>query len=154
MEISWDLIINYPNYLNLLNLRNHYISQSINRGLAVETNESILESKVMMVVYLQSLGAAELRVLWFQRSPCVRSWVVLLSCSPLVNKENSSSNLVLSLFHVYWLNEYVWLCYIYAFHLTSNIHMHEILLEGFSLCRWTSTSLEALERSGVKEDQA
>ena len=61
----------------------------------------------MLLVYLQSLGAVELRVLWLQRSPCVRSWVVLLSYSPLVNKENSSSNLVLSLFHVYSLNEYV-----------------------------------------------
>ena len=27
--------------------------------------------------------------------------------------------------------------------------MHEILLEGFSLCRWRSASLEALERSGA-----
>ena len=33
MEISWALIINYPNHLNLLNLRNYSISQSINRGL-------------------------------------------------------------------------------------------------------------------------
>ena len=33
MEIIWALIINYPNYFNLLNLRNHSISQSINRGL-------------------------------------------------------------------------------------------------------------------------
>ena len=32
--------------------------------------------------------------------------------------------------------------------------MHEILLEGFSLCRWRSTSLEDLERSGAREDQA
>ena len=43
------------------------------------TKESILESKVMLLVYLESLGAAELRVLWLQRSPCVRSWVVFLS---------------------------------------------------------------------------
>ena len=57
----------------------------------------------MLVVYLQSLGAAKLRVLWLQRSPCLRSWVVLLSHSSIVNKENSSSNLVLSLFHVFWL---------------------------------------------------
>ena len=33
----------------------------------------------------------------------VRSWVVLLSHSLIVNKDNSSSNLVLSLFHVLWL---------------------------------------------------
>ena len=86
-------------------------------------NQSILESKVMLVVYLQSLGAAELRVLWLQRSPYVRSWVVLLSYSPLVNKENYSSNLVLSLFHVYWFNEYVCLCYLYDFPLTFNIYI-------------------------------
>ena len=67
------------------------------------SNQSILLSKVMLVVYIQSLGAAELRVLWLQRSPCLRSWVVLLSHSLIVNKENSSSNIVLSLFHVLWL---------------------------------------------------
>ena len=57
----------------------------------------------MLVVYLQNLGAVELRVLWLQRIPCLRSWVVLLSHSSIVNKDNSSSNLVVSLFHVYWL---------------------------------------------------
>ena len=111
-KISWGLIHNYPDHLNHPNLRNHSISQSINRGLWVGTNESILERKVMLVVYLQSLAATEIRVLWLQRIPYVRSWVVLLSCSPLVNKENSSSNLVLSLFHVYCLNEYVIMLYI------------------------------------------
>ena len=64
MDISWALIINHPNYLNL---RNHSISQSINRGLGVGANESLLERKFMLVVYLQSLGAAELKVLWLQR---------------------------------------------------------------------------------------
>ena len=67
------------------------------------TNQSILERKVMLVVYLQNLGAAKLRFFWLQRSPCLRSWVVLLSHSLIVNKENSSSNIVLSLFHVLWL---------------------------------------------------
>ena len=104
-EISWGLIHNYPNHLNHPNLWNHSISQSINRGLGVGTNQLILERKVMLVVYLDNLGVAELRVLWLQRSPCVRSWFVLLSYSSLVNKDNSSSNLVLSLFHVYWFNE-------------------------------------------------
>ena len=33
MDIIWALIINHPNYLNLLNLWNHSISQSINWGL-------------------------------------------------------------------------------------------------------------------------
>ena len=53
MEISWALIINYIHYINLLNLRNHSISQSINRGLGEGINQSSLESKVMLVVYLQ-----------------------------------------------------------------------------------------------------
>ena len=53
MDTSWALIINYPNYFNLLNLRNHSISQSINRGLGVGINQSSLESRVMLVVYLQ-----------------------------------------------------------------------------------------------------
>ena len=53
MEISWALIINYPNYFNLLNLQNHSISQSINRGFGVGTNQSISEIKVMLVVYVQ-----------------------------------------------------------------------------------------------------
>ena len=79
----------------------HY--NSINRGLGVGDNESILERKVMLVVYIQSLGATKLRFLWLQRSPCLKSWVVLLSYSSILNKENFYSNLVLSLFHVYWL---------------------------------------------------
>ena len=33
MDICWALIINYLNCLNLLNLRNRPIFQSINRGL-------------------------------------------------------------------------------------------------------------------------
>ena len=65
MEISWALIINYPNCFNLLNLRNYYISQSINRGLGEGSKESILESKVMLVVYLQkSFGVVELIFCW------------------------------------------------------------------------------------------
>ena len=31
--------------------------------------------------------------------------------------------------------------------------MHEILIEGFSLYKWRSASLEALERSGAREDE-
>ena len=53
MEISWALIINYPNCFNHPNLRNHFISQSINKGLGEGINKSSLESKVMLVVYLQ-----------------------------------------------------------------------------------------------------
>ena len=45
MEIIWALIINYPNYLNLLNLRNHSISQSINKCLGEGIKESIFEEQ-------------------------------------------------------------------------------------------------------------
>ena len=64
MDISWALIINYPNYFNLLNLRNYSISQSINIGLGEGINQSSLDRKVMLVVYLQSLGVEELIFLW------------------------------------------------------------------------------------------
>ena len=51
--------------------------------------------------------AAKLIILWLQRSPCFRHWVVHLSHSPIVNKENSSSNIALSLFHVLGFDEYI-----------------------------------------------
>ena len=51
----------------------------------------------------ESFGAEKLRILCLQRSPCLRRWVVHLSHSLIVNKDNSSSNFVLSLFHVSWL---------------------------------------------------
>ena len=38
MQINWSLIINHLNCLNLLNLRNCSISQSINRGLGEGIN--------------------------------------------------------------------------------------------------------------------
>ena len=74
MDISWALIINYPNHLNLLNLRNYSISQSINRGLGEGIRESILERKVMLVVYLQ------------------KSWISKTQ-SPLVTEESLSQAL-------------------------------------------------------------
>ena len=74
MDISWALIINYPNYLNLLNLRNHSIFQSINRGLGEGINQSSLERKVMLVVYLQKS--------WSSRAQ-----------SPLVVEDSLSQNL-------------------------------------------------------------
>ena len=52
-------------------------------------------------------GAAKLRVLWLHRSPCLKCWVVHLSHSLIVNKDNSSSNIVLSLFHVLWFDKYI-----------------------------------------------
>ena len=91
MEISWALIINYPNCFNLLNLRNYYISQSINRGLGEGIKESSLESKVMLVVYLH------------------KSWS---------SRNQSSSNFLLSLFHVLGFDEYIWLSTIYVVYLT------------------------------------
>ena len=45
MEIIWTLIINHLNCLNLLNLRNCSISQSINRGLGEGINQSIFGEK-------------------------------------------------------------------------------------------------------------
>ena len=53
MEICWALIINYLNCLNLLNLWNCSISQSINIGLGKGINQGYLESKVMLVVSIQ-----------------------------------------------------------------------------------------------------
>ena len=38
MHISWSLIINHLNCLNLLNLQNYLVSQSINRGLVKGIN--------------------------------------------------------------------------------------------------------------------
>ena len=52
MDISWALIINYLNCLNLLNLQNCSISQSINKGVGEGINQSYLERKVMLMVYL------------------------------------------------------------------------------------------------------
>ena len=51
-------------------------------------------------ISLEVFGAVEIRVLWLYRIPCLRRWVVHLSHSLIVNKENSSSNFLLSLFHV------------------------------------------------------
>ena len=34
------------------------------------------------------------------------------------------------------MNEFIWLSVWYIVHLTYHIYMHEILLEGFALCRW------------------
>ena len=45
MDISWVLIINYPNCFNHPNLRNHSISQSINRGLREGINKINIREK-------------------------------------------------------------------------------------------------------------
>ena len=53
-----------------------------------------LERKVMMVVYyLQNIGAIEIKVLWLQRSPCIRSWVVFLPIHCLLIKRFLLPNL-------------------------------------------------------------
>ena len=78
--------------------------------------------------------SSELRVLWLQ-SPCLRHWVVHLSHSLIVNKDNSSSNIVLSLFSCIMVDEYIRLCTRYIVYLTSYIYMYNILLGEFSLCR-------------------
>ena len=103
MEISLSLIINH---LNCLNLRNCSISQSINRGLGegIKGN-NFGEQSYAGGIYSEVFGAVEIKVLWLQRSPCLRLWVVHLSHSLIVNKENSSSNFVLSLFHVLGFDE-------------------------------------------------
>ena len=97
MEICWALVINYLNCLNLLNLWNYSISLSISRGLGEGINQSYLESKIMLVVYLQKYleqNPLDVEESLFQALGCT-----LISFT-VVNKENSSSNFVLSLFHV------------------------------------------------------
>ena len=44
-EISWALILNYPNFFNHLSLQNHSISQSINRGLVEGINKINIREK-------------------------------------------------------------------------------------------------------------
>ena len=66
MEISWDLIINYPN------LRNYSISQSINRGLGEDIRRINLgEQSYAGGISSEVFGAAELRILWLQRIHCL-----------------------------------------------------------------------------------
>ena len=61
------------------------------------TNEGLLESKVMLVVYLQNLGAAKLRV--FVSEAGLYSYLI----HRLLTKRIFLPNLVLNLFHVFWL---------------------------------------------------
>ena len=137
MQISWALIINHLNCFNLLILLNYSIFQSIIRGLGEGINRINLgEKSYAGGISSEVFGAAELRVLWLQRSPCLGRWVVHLSHSLIVNKENSSSNFVLSLFHVLGFDECIWLSTIYIVYLTHHIYMYKFVLGEFSLCRW------------------
>ena len=66
------------------------------------TDKSILERKVMLVVYLQkSWSSTTQSPLVVEESLSQKLGCTLISFTD--NKENSSSNLVLSLFHVLWL---------------------------------------------------
>ena len=69
-----------------------------------------LKRKFMLVVYLQSLGVVELIVLGCKgvlvSEAGLHSYLFIVCIT-----KNSSSNLVLCLYHVYWFNEYVQLCY-------------------------------------------
>ena len=103
MEISWALISNYPNHLNL---RNYSISQSINRGLGEGINQSSLERKVMLVVYLQKSWSSITQSPLVVEESLFQALGYTLISFTIVNKENSSSNFVLSLFHVSWFDEY------------------------------------------------
>ena len=86
-HISWALIINHLNCLNLLNLRNCFISQSINRGLGEGIRRMNLgEKSYAGGISSEVFGVVEIRVLWLQRSPCLRRWVVHLSHSLLLIK--------------------------------------------------------------------
>ena len=78
----------------------------------------------------------------------------ILTNSLFVNKENSSSNIVMCLSHVYWFNEDISIILLICFHLTSDKYMYEILLEELALCRLREEALEALEKIEAREDQA
>ena len=83
----------------------------------------------MLVVYLQSLGAAELKFIWLQRSPCVRSWVVFLPIHCLLIKRIILPILCCAyLMYIGLMNMFNYIINMF-FYLTSNVYMYEILLE-------------------------
>ena len=57
----------------------------------------------MLVVYLQKSWSSRTQSPLVAEESLSQRWVVLLSHPLIVNKENSSSNIVLSPFHVLWL---------------------------------------------------
>ena len=64
MDISWALVINHLNCLNLLNLRKCSISQSINKGLGEGINRINLgEKSYAGGISLEVFGATELRII-------------------------------------------------------------------------------------------
>ena len=154
MEISWALNINHLNCLNLLNLRNCSIFQSINKGLGEGIKRrNPGEKSYVGGIFLEVFGVEELRFLWLQRSPCFRRWVVTLSHSLLLIKRGPYSKCVLNIFHVSLFDEYFLLITLYIVHLTCNIYMYKIVLGGFTLCRWRRCIPESFgeEHSGRRQ---
>ena len=136
MQISWALIINHLNCLNLLNLRNCCISQSMKRGLGkgirgMNFGEKSYAGGISSKVF----KAAELRVFWLQRSPCFRRWVVHLSHSLLLIREFFFQLCVESISCI-MVDKYIWSSTIYVIYLTCHIYMYKFALREFSLCRW------------------
>ena len=152
MQISWALILNH---LNCLNLRNCSISQSINRGLGEGINRMNLgEQSYAGGISSKVFGAEKLKILWLHRSPCLRRWVVHLSHSLIVNKENYSSNFVLSLFHVLGFDEYIWLSTIYVVYLPIIYTCIRSYLDNLLFAGEGGASLKALERSRAEQDKS
>ena len=50
-----------------------------------------LEQSYADGLFTESFGAVKLRILWLQRSSCLRRWVVTLTLSIIDNKEITSS---------------------------------------------------------------
>ena len=78
-----------------------------------------------------------------------------LNLFTIVNKETSSSNFVLSLFHVSWFDEYFLLSTLYIVHLTCHIYICiRLYLENLLFAGEGGASLKALESSRAGEDKA
>ena len=96
----------------------------------------------------------ELRILWLQRCPCLRRWVVIWTLSIIVNKENPSSICVLNVSHILWFDKYLYfsiLCMIYLTHLYICIILY---LEYWLLTSEGEASLKALEEKQSGRGQA
>ena len=152
MEISWALITNHLKCLNLLNLRNCSISQSLNRGLGEGIRRMNLgEQSYTGGISSEVFEAAELRI------PLVaeESLFQVLGCNlisfTIVNKENPYSKCVLNVFHVSWFDEYLWLSTLYIVYLTCHIYMYDILFGRFSLCRWRRCIPESFEEEAEQK---
>ena len=152
MHISLSLIINYLNCLKLRNLQNCSISQSINRGIGEHINRMNLgEKSYAGGISSEVFGEVELRVLWLQRSPCFRRWIVILTHSLLLKKRTLIPNVFLNVFHVSWFDEYLWLSTLYIIYLTCPIYMYKLSLWGFALYRWRRNIPESFGGEAERE---